>query len=279
MVHHLGDERAERRRHGDRRHHRAAGDAAARLRQGHGHGRDPGRQLARHPDPAQRRARPLRHDRPRSRSASSGSPACCPACCWPACSSPTSRSAAGCSRTSARPCPRPSARWAGPRSSGCSAPASSRSSSSSSMMGLFIIGTTSLVESSAVGAAGRDPRCPGQGPPHLRGDGRHASARRSPSAACSCGSSWRRLCFGAVFDGLGAVQARSSGCSWTSWASGPGRCSSLMQLCFHRDGDVPRRHRDAGDRGAALHPAGERAGLRPRSGTASSTRSPARSPT
>ena len=60
----LGDERPERGGHGDRGHDRAAGVAEARLRQDHGDRRDPGRQLARHHDPAERRARALRHDRP-----------------------------------------------------------------------------------------------------------------------------------------------------------------------------------------------------------------------
>ena len=60
---HLGDERPVGRGHGDRRHHRAARAAAARLRQGDDHRRRAGRLLARHPDPAQRRAGALRHDR------------------------------------------------------------------------------------------------------------------------------------------------------------------------------------------------------------------------
>ena len=50
--HHLGDERPVGRGHGHRRDHRAAGNAAARLRQGADLGRRAGRIVARHPDPA-----------------------------------------------------------------------------------------------------------------------------------------------------------------------------------------------------------------------------------
>ena len=62
--HHLGDERPLGRRHGDRRDHRAARDAAPRLRQGADLGRGAGRLVARHPDPAVGRDGALRHDRP-----------------------------------------------------------------------------------------------------------------------------------------------------------------------------------------------------------------------
>src|SRR5690606_10622096 len=61
---HLGDERPERGGDGDRRHHRAARAAAARLRQDHGHRGDPGRQHARHPGAAERGAGAVRNDRP-----------------------------------------------------------------------------------------------------------------------------------------------------------------------------------------------------------------------
>ena len=60
----LGDQRPLGRRHGDRRHRGAARAAEARLRQDHGDRRDPGRLDPRHPAAALGGAGALRDDRP-----------------------------------------------------------------------------------------------------------------------------------------------------------------------------------------------------------------------
>jgi hypothetical protein len=64
------------------------------------------------------------------------------------------------------------------------------------------------------------------------------------------------LAFGAVFDGLGAVAA-IEGC-FVEHGFQPWMILILMQLSFLADGDLSRRHRDAGDRRAALCAAGRR---------------------
>ena len=77
------------------------------------------------------------------------------------------------------------------------------------MTGLFLMGITSLVESSAVGATGGDPGRAGQGPPEP--EVMEQTLRKT--LGISCMFMWiilAALCFGAVFDGLGAVKAIES---------------------------------------------------------------------
>jgi hypothetical protein len=78
--------------------------------------------------------------------------------------------------------------------------------------------------------------------------------RRWPSPACSCGSSWPPSASARCSTGW-ARCARSRGCSLDGWAWALDHPDpDAAQL--HPDGHVPRRHRDAGDRGPALCAAG-----------------------
>ena len=82
------------------------------------------------------------------------------------------------------------------------------------MTGLFLMGVTSLVESSAVGAAAATIAAFLKG--RLNRQVLEDTIRKTLSISCMF--MWiilAALCFGAVFDGLGAVQAINF-CSWTS---------------------------------------------------------------
>ena len=68
------------------------------------------------------------------------------------------------------------------------------------------------------------------------------------------------LCFGAVFDGLGAVRSIET-LFLGEMGLEPWQVLVLMQLTFLGARHLPRRHRDAGHRRAAVHPAGRALGF------------------
>jgi tripartite ATP-independent transporter DctM subunit len=99
-----------------------------------------------------------------------------------------------------------------------------------SMTGLFLMGVTSLVESSAVGAAGATLVA------LLRGrlNRRVMEDTIRQTLSVSCMFMWiilAALCFGAVFDGLGAVQAIRF-LFLDEWGLGPWEVIILMQLSY-----------------------------------------------
>jgi tripartite ATP-independent transporter DctM subunit len=99
-----------------------------------------------------------------------------------------------------------------------------------SMTGLFLMGVTSLVESSAVGAAGATLVA------LLRGrlNRRVLEDTIRQTLSVSCMFMWiilAALCFGAVFDGLGAVQAIRF-LFLEEWGLGPWEVIILMQLTY-----------------------------------------------
>ena len=121
------------------------------------------------------------------------------------------------------------------------------------MMGLFMTGVTSLVESSAVGAllAGLVALYEGR----LTWKVIEDCTRNT--LAISCMFLWiilAALCFSSVYDGLGAVRAIEN-LLLERWDLGPWAILIVMLAVVHRHGHVPRRHRHAGHRGAALYPA------------------------
>ena len=99
-----------------------------------------------------------------------------------------------------------------------------------SMTGLFLMGMTSLTESSAVGAAAATITSLLKG--RLNRQVMESTLRQNAErrAACSCGSSWPR-CFGAVFDGLGAVRMIRF-LFLDEWGLGQQEVIILMQLSF-----------------------------------------------
>ncbi len=128
------------------------------------------------------------------------------------------------------------------------------------MTGLFLLGVTSLVESSAVGAAAAT----------LAALFKRRLTRKvvedtvRKTLGISCMFLWiilAALCFGAVFDGLGAVKAIES-LFVTQWEMGPWEILIMMQLSYIGHGHVSGRHRHAGDRRPALRAAGHGAWLR-----------------
>ena len=207
------------------------GAAAARLRQGHGDGRHPGGQHARHPGPAERRADPLWHDRaPADRPALDGRRVPRPPA-RRACSSPTSRIRC----------------WIQP-DLGPPLPLKERQQISWGekfrllgagiipllifffMTGLFLMGVTSLVESSAIGAAAATITALLRG--RLTWQVMEDTIRQTLSVSCMF--MWiilAALCFGAVFDGLGAVQAIRF-LFLDEWGLGPWEVIILMQLSY-----------------------------------------------
>ncbi|MCR1826512.1 TRAP transporter large permease subunit [Pseudomonas sp. GD03721] len=99
-----------------------------------------------------------------------------------------------------------------------------------SMTGLFLMGYTSLVESSAVGAAAATLAALFKG--RLSGKVMEETLRKT--LAISCMFMWiilAALCFGAVFDGLGAVRA-IEGFFVDSLHLGPWQILILMQISF-----------------------------------------------
>ena len=99
-----------------------------------------------------------------------------------------------------------------------------------SMTGLFLMGYTSLVESSAVGAAGATLAALFRG--RLSAKVMEATMRKT--LGVSCMFMWiilAALCFGAVFDGLGAVRA-IEGFFLERLGLGPWQVLILMQLSF-----------------------------------------------
>jgi tripartite ATP-independent transporter DctM subunit len=99
-----------------------------------------------------------------------------------------------------------------------------------SMTGLFIMGVTSLVESSAVGAAAATLAALVRG--KLTWRVMEATIRQT--LAISCMFMWiilAALCFGAVFDGLGAVNAIRT-LFIESWHMEPWMIIVMMQLSF-----------------------------------------------
>lgn len=99
-----------------------------------------------------------------------------------------------------------------------------------SMTGLFLMGYTSLVESSAVGAAAATLAALVKG--RLTRTVMEATLRKT--LAISCMFMWiilAALCFGAVFDGLGAVKA-IEGFFVGELGLGPWEILILMQLSF-----------------------------------------------
>ena len=98
------------------------------------------------------------------------------------------------------------------------------------MTGLFVMGYTSLVESSAVGATSATLAALVKGRLSLRL--LHETARKT--LGISCMFLWlilAALAFGAVFDGIGAVRAIES-LFITSWELTPWRALIMMQLSF-----------------------------------------------
>jgi tripartite ATP-independent transporter DctM subunit len=129
------------------------------------------------------------------------------------------------------------------------------------MMVPFINGWTSLVESSAIGAMAAFLAAVLKG--RMTREVFENSVRNT--LGISCMFMWiilAALAFGAVFDGLGAVKAIEN-LFTEKLGLEPWMILILMQLSLHPDGHVSRRHRHAGDRGAALRAAGGGAGLRP----------------
>jgi tripartite ATP-independent transporter DctM subunit len=99
-----------------------------------------------------------------------------------------------------------------------------------SMTGLFLMGVTSLVESSAVGAAAATITALLRG--RLNGRVMEDTIRKTLSVSCMF--LWiilAALCFGAVFDGLGAVQAIRF-LFLDEWGLGPWEVIILMQLTY-----------------------------------------------
>ena len=91
------------------------------------------------------------------------------------------------------------------------------------MTGLFLTGVTSLVESSAVGAVSSILAAWWRG--GLTCKVLHDTTRKT--LGISCMFFWiitAALCFGAVFDGLGAVKSIETTVPRRDWASSPGRC-------------------------------------------------------
>ena len=98
------------------------------------------------------------------------------------------------------------------------------------MTGLFLMGYTSLVESSAVGAASATLAALARG--RLTGKVMEETVRKT--LGVSCMFMWiilAALCFGAVFDGLGAVRA-IEGFFLERLGLGPWEVLILMQLSF-----------------------------------------------
>ena len=129
------------------------------------------------------------------------------------------------------------------------------------MMVPFVNGWTSLVESSAIGAMTAFLAAVLKG--RMTRSVFETSVRQT--LAITCMFMWiipAALSFGAVFDGLGAVRA-IEGLFTETLGLGPWDDPDPDAAQLHRDGHVPRRHRDAGDRGAALRAAGGFDGLRP----------------
>ena len=129
-----------------------------------------------------------------------------------------------------------------------------------SMTGLFLMGVTSLVESSAVGAAAATITALLKG--RLNRQVMEDTIRKTLSVSCMF--MWiilAALCFGAVFDGLGAVHAIRF-LFLDEWGLGPWEVIILMQLSFLDHGHVPRRHRHARHRRPALCAAGDLSGIR-----------------
>ena len=99
-----------------------------------------------------------------------------------------------------------------------------------SMTGLFLMGYTSLVESSAVGAVGATLAALFRG----RLSAKVMEATMCKTLGVSCMFMWiilAALCFGAVFDGLGAVRA-IEGFFLERLGLGPWQVLILMQLSF-----------------------------------------------
>ena len=99
-----------------------------------------------------------------------------------------------------------------------------------SMTGLFLMGVTSLVESSAVGAAAATLTALLRG--RLNRQVIEETIRKTLSVSCMF--LWiilAALCFGAVFDGLGAVQAIRF-LFLDDWGLGPWEVIILMQLTY-----------------------------------------------
>jgi tripartite ATP-independent transporter DctM subunit len=99
-----------------------------------------------------------------------------------------------------------------------------------SMTGLFLMGVTSLVESSAVGAAAATLVALVRG----RLNRRVLEDTIRQTLSVSCMFLWiilAALCFGAVFDGLGAVQAIRF-LFLDEWGLGPWEVIILMQLTY-----------------------------------------------
>lgn len=98
------------------------------------------------------------------------------------------------------------------------------------MTGLFVMGVTSLVESSAVGAATATIAALVKG--RLTAAVMHETIRKS--LGVSCMFMWiilAALCFGAVFDGLGAVKAIES-LFVERWGLSPWGVLIMMQLSY-----------------------------------------------
>ena len=98
------------------------------------------------------------------------------------------------------------------------------------MTGLFIMGITSLVESSAVGAVSATLAALLRG--RMTAKVLHDTVRKTLSISCMF--MWiimAALCFGAVFDGLGAVKAISN-LFLEKWGLTPWEVLILMQLTY-----------------------------------------------
>ena len=99
------------------------------------------------------------------------------------------------------------------------------------MTGLFVMGYTSLVESSAVGATAATLAALVEAPAQPQGSWRKPSARLWGSPACSCGSSWRRSASGPCST-VSAPPGPIETLFITNWNLTPWEVLIMMQLSY-----------------------------------------------
>ncbi len=130
-----------------------------------------------------------------------------------------------------------------------------------SMTGLFLMGITSLVQCSAAGATVTTLAALVKG----RLTRRVMEETLKNTLSVSCMFMWvilAALCFGAVFDGLGAVHAIKS-LFIERWGLSPFGNPGDDAVVLHSDGHVSGRHGHADHRCTAVCSPGNRAGLQP----------------
>ena len=143
------------------------------------------------------------------------------------------------------------------------------------MMIPFVNGWTSLVESSAIGAITAFAAAVLRG--CMSREVLKNSTRQTLAISCMFMCILAALGFGAVFDGLGAVNAIDN-LFTEQLGLNPWMILILMQISFLIMGTLSRRHGDAGHCRATLRAGWSRCSASISSGTACFTRSPPRSP-